>query len=167
MDFIGEVSKLAAYFNRYADYLETQYPNKRCERATAIGLVMPFLKMMGYSVFDLVPEYAVDTGGGRDSNVDFAIMQDGKPAILIECKSCTDTEFKPRYIRQLAKYFQYTPARIGILTDGITYRFFTDRKERNVMDLTPFFEFDFLHYTDLQTEQLKCFTKLNFDQAVA
>ena len=37
-------------------------------------------------------------------------------------------------ITQLYRYFNATDARIGILTNGIEYRFFSDLNKPNVMD---------------------------------
>ena len=81
MDFTAEVSKLTAHFSRVTNHLETVYQGERAERAAIDVLVKPFLTMMGYSVFDVTevaPEYPVNPGGGQQSKVDLAIMQDGK-----------------------------------------------------------------------------------------
>ena len=171
MSFTAEVSKLTAHFSRVTNHPEIVYQGKRAEHAAIDVLVKPFLNMMGYSVFDLTevaPEYPVKPGGGQNSKVDLAIMQDGKPAILIECKSYTDRELKQKDIRQLSEYFGHVDtAHFGILTNGITYRFFTDREKRHVMDSTPFLEFDFFGDTTQKVSQLKSFTKANFNQTVA
>ena len=68
MDFIDEVRTLATRFRRVTDHLET-------EEATKNTLVMPFLQMMGYSVFDpteVVPEFTADVGTKRGEKVDYA-----------------------------------------------------------------------------------------------
>ena len=96
-------------------------------------------------------------------------MRDGQPTIIIECKSYprfkekTEKYIESKYIPQLAKYFRFTQARFGILTDGISYRFFTDLDKPNVMDLKPFFEFNSFDCTDSQVEKLKRFTKSDFE----
>lgn len=174
MDFTDEVRMLATRFRRVAEHLQTK-EHLRAEAATINGLVMPFLQMMGYSVFDLdelVPEFPASAGAQKEK-VDLAIMRDGQPTIVIECKSYprfkekTEKYIESKYISKLADYFHFTQARFGILTDGISYRFFTDPYKPNIMDLTPFFEFDFLDYTDPQVKQLKHFTKSDFDSTGA
>ncbi len=60
------------------------------------------------------------------------MMQSGKPAVLIECKRYGSKLDDPE-ISQLLRYFTVTEARFGILTDGITYRFFSDLDQPNVM----------------------------------
>lgn len=162
MDFIDEVRTLSTRFRRVIEHLET-------EEATKNALVMPFLQMMGYAVFDpteVVPEFTADVGTKRGEKVDYAIMQDGQPTILIECKMYGEN-LREAQISQLVRYFHVSHSHFGILTDGITYRFFTDLDKPNVMDPTPFFEFDFLDYTDPQVEQLKRFTKTDFDEDAA
>ena len=171
MDFIDAVTTLSKRFRRVTALMETEKGKKylRSEEATKYALVMPFLQKMGHSVFDptaVIPEYPAG-----DGYVDFAIMKNGKPAIIIECKSYArrkltlktkrhqdriELDYKPK----LAGYFKSSRADVGIMTDGITYWFFKAVPNKpNVMDPTPFFEFDFLDYTDPQVEQLKRFTK--------
>ena len=72
--------------------------------------------------------------------MDYAIIQDGDlgdPMLLIECKKVGDTLDRER-ASQLARYFTQTPARIGILTNGIEYKCYSDLDAENVMDETPF-----------------------------
>ena len=54
-------------------------------------------------------------------------------------------------------------AHFGILTDGISYRFFSDLDQPNVMDPKPFFEFNMLSCSDKAVEELKRFTKEEFN----
>lgn len=175
MDFIDEIRTLSTRFRRISALMETEKGRKylRSEEATKYALVMPFLQKMGYSVFNpniVIPEYPAG-----DGYVDFAIMKDGEPAIVIECKSYVrrrltlkterhqlriESDYKPK----LAGYFKSSRAVVGIMTDGITYWFFTATSDKpNVMNRAPFFVFDFLNYTDPQVKQLKHFTKADFD----
>ena len=50
---------------------------------------MPFIQALGYNVFnpmEVVPEFTADIGTKKHEKVDYAIMQDGNPIILIEVK---------------------------------------------------------------------------------
>ena len=81
MDFVDEVRTRSGQFAKRVDHLET-------EEATKSALVIPFIQMLGYEIFDpteVVPEF---TAGGpkKGEKVDYALMKDGKPTILIECK---------------------------------------------------------------------------------
>ena len=54
---------------------------------------MPFLKILGYDVFDpfeVHPEFIADIGIKKGEKVDYAILRDEKPVILIECKHYAD-----------------------------------------------------------------------------
>lgn len=58
------------------------------EEATKNALIMPFIQMLGYDVFnplEVVPEYVCDIGTKKGEKIDYAIMRDGQPSILIEC----------------------------------------------------------------------------------
>ena len=158
MDFIDEVRTRSSRFAERTDHLDT-------EEATKNALVLPFLQMMGYSIFDpteVVPEFTADVGLKKGEKVDYALMQDGKPAILIECK-IYGNNLDQAEISQLTRYFTVTDARFGILTDGVIYRFFADLDQPNVMDKKPFFEFNMLDFTEAEVEELKRFTKASFN----
>ena len=110
----------------------------------------------------MVPEFTADIGIKRGEKVDYAIMQRGKPAILIECKRY-GSNLAEDAVSQLVRYFGVTNAHFGILTDGISYRFFSDLDQPNVMDPKPFFEFNMLSCSDKAVEELKRFTKEEFN----
>ncbi len=157
MDFIDEVRTRSGRFAKRIEHLET-------EEATKSALVLPFIQMLGYEIFDpteVVPEFTADVGTKKGEKVDYALIQDGKPAILIECKKY-GSNLDEAEMSQLLRYFTVTAARFGILTDGIVYRFFSDLDQPNVMDTKPFFEFNTLDFTDIQVTELKRFTKSAF-----
>lgn len=53
--------------------------------------------------------------------------------------------------------------KVGIVTNGSQYRFFTDLEHINRMDKEPFFSFDILKYDLKDIENLKFFHRDNFD----
>ena len=136
------------------------------EEATKTSLVMPFFKMLGYDVFnplEFIPEFTADVGIKKGEKVDYAIMVNNEPVILIECKSCNQSLDK--HGGQLFRYFATTSTRFGILTNGITYQFYTDLDNKNIMDSTPFLEFDVLNIKENLIPEIMKFSKadLNVD----
>lgn len=134
------------------------------EEATKNAFVMPFIQCLGYDVFnplEVVPEFIADIGIKKGEKVDYAIMKDGKPTILIECKHWS-ANLDP-HDSQLFRYFHCTSAKFSILTNGISYRLYTDLVEPNKMDEKPFFEFRIDDLKDMQIEKLKEFHKSYFD----
>lgn len=139
-------------------------PQILTEEATKNAFVMPFLTTLGYDVFnplEVVPEFIADIGIKKGEKVDYALMKDGKPIILIECKHWS-AALDP-HNSQLFRYFHTTQAKFGILTNGIHYRFYTDLLEPNKMDEKPFFEFKLDDMKDNQVEKLKEFHKSYFN----
>lgn len=137
----------------------------KTEEATKTAFVMPFLAALGYNVFDpseIVPEFCADVGVKKGEKVDYAILHEGEPTILIECKWC-GTNLDQEHAAQLYRYFSVTKARFGILTNGIIYRFFTDIEEPNKMDTKPFLEINIADIRDTQIEELKRFSKAAFN----
>lgn len=135
------------------------------EESTKMSLVVPLFQLLGYDVFnpsEFCPEYIADVGIKKGEKVDYAILEDGQPTILIECKSCSDQLDK--HSSQLFRYFGTSSAKFGILTNGIIYRFYTDLEESNKMDLVPFLEINMLQLKDSSINELKKFCKDNFDK---
>ena len=159
MDFKDQIRALGERVVKLKEQIKT-------EEATKNALIMPFLQVLGYDVFnpmELVPEFVADVGTKKGEKVDYAIMRDEKPVILIECKHWAQK--LEIHDNQLLRYFTVTKARFGLLTNGIRYKFYTDLVETNVMDTTPFLEFDITEVKEAQIEELKKFHKSYFDVA--
>lgn len=158
MDFQDQIKQFSARAKQVQSNIST-------EEATKMSLIVPFFQILGYDVFnpsEFCPEFTADVGIKKGEKVDYAIMDENfSPLILIECKSCNDT--LDRHGSQLFRYFSTTPAKFGILTNGIIYRFYTDLEEANKMDLTPFLEINILDLKDSYIAELKKFCKSNFD----
>ena len=155
MDFAEELRTRAARFITRVNAVDT-------EEATKTSMVMPFIQTLGYNPFDpteVVPEFTADVGVKKGEKVDYAIMQDGEPIILIECKKTGTDLDNQELITQLMRYFGVTNARFGVLTDGMKYRFYSDLDDTNRMDSRPFFECDMASISDEDVEQLRRFTK--------
>ncbi len=139
----------------------------KTEEGTKNALVMPFLSALGYDVFnpsEVTPELHADVGTRKGERVDYAILKDKKPIIIVECKGF-DADLNAGHASQLFRYFSVTPVRFGILTNGIIYRFYSDLLEQNKMDSAPFFIFDLTNFNEAGIEVLKRFTKAAFDEA--
>ena len=163
MDFIDEVRSRSS---RFAKRIAQMDNSESTEEATKTSLVLPFIQMLGYDIFDpveVVPEFTADIGSKKGEKVDYALIQSGMPAILVECKKL-GTKLDDDVVSQLLRYFGVTASRVGILTDGIRYLFFSDLDQLNVMDPRPFFIFDMLNFTEQEVQELKRFTKEAFDQ---
>ncbi|RKS25388.1 hypothetical protein CLV94_0418 [Flavobacterium endophyticum] len=135
------------------------------EEATKNAFIMPFIKELGYDVFnpfEVTPELVADIGIKQGEKIDYAIMQDGEPIILIECKHHA-SPLNVNNASQLFRYFHTTKAKFSILTNGIEYKFYTDLVETNKMDEKPFFAFNITDIKDNQIEELKKFHKAYYD----
>lgn len=157
MDFIDTLKQFSLRVEKLKDSIQT-------EEATKMSLIVPFFQMLGYDVFnpdEFMPEFNADVGIKKGEKVDYAIMNNGHPVILIEAKWCGDN--LSSHSSQLFRYFGTTKAKFGILTNGLIYKFYTDLDETNKMDLTPFLEFDILNIKDNVVSEIKKFNKDNFD----
>jgi hypothetical protein len=158
MDFIDHLRVLQSRIANVQAIIQT-------EEATKNAMVMPFIQILGYNPFDpleVTPELIADVGMKKGEKVDYAILKDGKPIILFECKK-SGGDLNIKHAGQLFRYFHVTEARFGVLTNGLIYRFFTDLEQPNKMDEKPFFEFNILDFKERDVEELKKFAKAAFD----
>ncbi|WP_138494717.1 type I restriction endonuclease [Paenibacillus pinistramenti] len=159
MEFGDQIRALAKRVQKMKDSILT-------EEATKTSVIMPFFQALNYDVFnpeEFLPEFIADVGIKKGEKVDYAIIQNKKPIILIEAKSIQEPLTK--HDSQLFRYFGTTEAKFAILTNGIHYKFFTDLEEQNKMDTTPFFEFNLFDIRDHQILELNKFKKDIFDVA--
>lgn len=157
MDFRDELRQLGERVIKLKEQILT-------EEATKNAFIMPFIKALGYDVFnplEVVPEYVADIGIKKGEKIDYAIFINGSPAILVECKHWAQN--LDLHDGQLLRYFHTSKARFGLLTNGIIYRFYSDLVEPNKMDEKPFLEFTIAEIKDNQVEELKKFHKSYFD----
>lgn len=157
MDFKDQIKKLAERIDALKGNLPT-------EEATKNALIMPFISALGYDVFnplEVLPEMHCDIGTKKGEKIDYAILRDGEPIILVECKHWEQN--LSLHDNQLLRYFHVSKAKFGILTNGIIYKFYTDLETPNKMDEKPFLEVNMLELRDEQVEELKKFHRSYFD----
>jgi hypothetical protein len=159
MDFADRIQELAERVAKQIDYCTT-------EEATKNALVLPFIQALGYDVFnpaEVMPELTADIGIKKGEKVDYAISVGGEPVIAMECKRA-NTNLTDVHASQLYRYFTVLPSvRFGVLTNGVTYLFYSDLEAPNRMDDRPFFAFDVLDYQEREVGELKKFTKSAFN----
>lgn len=135
------------------------------EESTKQFLVLPLLKGLGYDTYspqEVTPEFTADFHK-KNEKVDYAISINGQPRIFIEAKSINTKINKSA--PQLSRYFSTFPSvKLGILTNGIEYHFFTDLNNSNIMDSKPFFIFNIINHNEEDFENLIKFSKYLYDE---
>lgn len=157
MDFSESIKLLGEKGVAQREFLET-------EEATKNALVMPFIMALGYDVFDpseVIPEFTADVGMKKNEKVDYALMANGRPQVLIECKKVDAVLENDK--DQLHRYFGVLAGvHFGVLTNGIVYRFYSDIETENIMDAHPFLEIDLSNIQDVSIGHLRPFCKKRF-----
>lgn len=157
MDFKDSIFQLADRVMALKESIQT-------EEATKNAFIMPFIQILGYDVFnplEVVPEMDCDIAKKKGEKIDYAIMKDGAPIMLIECKHWKQD--LNLHDNQLKRYYVASKAKFGVLTNGIVYRFYADLIKENIMDDVPFLEFNLEEIRETQIEEVKKFCKENFD----
>lgn len=137
------------------------------EEAVKTAVVLPFLRALGYDVFDpseVIPEFTADAVGKKGEKVDYALKIDNDVRILIECKPIS-VALEKKHLDQLYRYFSVTNAKFAILTNGRTFNFYTDLEAPNKLDTRPFFIFDVTDFSASVITELRKFEKASFDVA--
>jgi hypothetical protein len=128
------------------------------EESTKMALIAPFIQALGYDIFnpaEVKPEFSADLPGIKQGErVDYAILENEQPKILVEAKPFT-TDLRTAEMGQLSRYFQATNARIGILSNGQVFLFYSDLDRPNLMDDKPFAEIDLYNLRSAPIEQIK------------
>ncbi len=153
-DLFSSLKKQSSYVQKYRNILCN-------EEHTKIGFIIPFFKVLGYDMHlpdEVIAEYSCDFGTKKGEKVDFAIMKGSKPYILVEAKHCSKV-LNEKFASQLSRYFNQTDVKLGILTNGVEYWFYSDFDKVNVMDSEPFYRFDILNFTEEDAAKLYNFTK--------
>ena len=157
MEFKEQIKQLGDKVSKLRDKIQT-------EEATKSAFIMPFIQALGYDLFnpiEVVPEFVTDYGAKNAEKVDYAIMKDNQPILIIECKN--HSENLDKHYTQTHKYFHLTKARFAVLTNGVQYNFYTDLDAANKLDEKPFLSFDITIIKEQQIKELIKFHKNGFD----
>jgi len=145
--------KLKAHVNHVA----TVGQHCNTEETTKQALILPLLEILGFHPYDptkVKAEYGADFPGVKvGERVDYSLFCHAVPVMFIEAKSFNQnlTNHSP----QLSRYFNATPeVTVSAITNGKEWRFFTDLKDKNIMDDAPFLKIDFNDLNDSDIEQL-------------
>ena len=146
--------------------IEKAIVNSRNETQTRDYLIECFFEILGYDKYDFNHEYSLQIEAGKVQKVDMAIRVGGRksPDILIECKKATQNLTENNY-NQLAGYYNFhKESKIGILTNGIVYKFYCrSLSNQNELHKKPFIEFNLSDYDSNDIEKLVVFYKTNID----
>lgn len=157
-------------FKEELQKLSTQIAERRIhvtnEEMTKQSLILPFIQVLGFDIYnplEVRPEYIADFGKKKGEKVDYAIFKDSIPVMFLEAKSVNEKLLN--HDAQLCRYFNSTKdVSVGIITNGIEYRFFTDINDTNIMDKKPFFIVNITKLKESDFENLAKFKKDSFNK---
>ena len=136
------------------------------ESQTRDYLIEPFFNLLGYNKMDHYShEFSLRNSQGNVRKVDMVVTLNGKsPVMLIECKKAT-SNLTNSHFRQLSAYFEHhKESKLGILTNGIVYEFYTVKwNDKKLLSETPFLIFDLRDFTRADLEDIDSFHIQLFD----
>ncbi|MCF2875072.1 MULTISPECIES: type I restriction endonuclease [unclassified Tenacibaculum] len=157
MELTNKLKNLSEKIINLKDQIET-------EEATKTAFILPFISLLGYDIFnptEVIPEFTADIGLKKGEKVDYAIIENKVPILIIECKHWKEN--LDTHNSQLFRYFHTSKSKFALLTNGVEYKFFTDLDATNKMDEKPFLEFDITKLKEPVINEIAKFHKANFD----
>ena len=171
---ISRVNEIVGELTRFRQQLG-DIDNNMNEEETIDTLVKPVLNILGYRQGingDIKNQVTLGRYGHKGNSVmklDLAIVErkgiKEQHKIYIECKRVNSR--LEEHIPQLVQYYNTNPSvKLGILTDGIVYMFFTDGDAINLMDSNPFMKIDLRKASMTQLEELASYGKGLYSESV-
>lgn len=157
-EFHNKISAHAQHVLRVGEHCTT-------EETTKQALILPLLDILGFSAYDptkVRAEYTADLAGVKNGErVDYALFCQSIPVIFIEAKAYNEN--LNNHAPQLMRYFNASPeVEFAVITNGREWRFFTDLKNKNVMDDKPFLTINFEKLDPTKITKLSRFCHDNF-----
>lgn len=157
-EFHNKISAHSQHVLRVGEHCTT-------EETTKQALILPLLDILGFSAYDptkVRAEYTADLAGVKNGErVDYALFCQSIPVIFIEAKSYNEN--LNNHAPQLMRYFNASPeVEFAVITNGREWRFFTDLKNKNVMDDKPFLTINFEKLDPTKIAKLSRFCHDNF-----
>ena len=168
MTEINHRSELLARLQQHARKVKDDEQYCIDEAKTETYLVEPFLEILGYDCRDpkaVIKRFIADVPGRKGDKVDYALMRDGKPAVLVEAK-VLGNRLGQEEIKQLQGYFPHTPAKLAVLTDGVRWHWYkgmSEQDQSHQMESTAFLTYDASEPSETAAEWLARITKDWFD----
>ena len=118
--------------------LEGLYTDEAKTKKGAIERVLGHYDWDANDLTQVLPEFAISIPGGLSDRVDYALMDDGSPVLLIEAKKWGEN--LDGHYKQANGYYTMSEPRVLVLvlTDGKWWRFYADFDRPSVMDAEPF-----------------------------
>ena len=160
MSLVEKLSKISANLTKQKQLLLGEN-----EEAAIRVSILPFIEALGFDIRNLAEvksEVTADARRKGRKRADYEIYLDGEPILVIEAKPAHNVLTEDDW-DQLKGYYNDIEVRFGILTNGLEYRFYTDLKKDNVMDIEPFLTIDMLNLENRLVSELEGFTKADFD----
>ena len=114
------------------------------EEQTKVSLINPYLEMLGYDVRDprhVRLEVRADIHAGNEK-VDYAILRDGKPWMVVEAKKASTPLEKGTPTKQIQRYAMATDVQYVAYTNGRHWRWFRKNSSSPMLEERPFLEHD-------------------------
>ena len=141
------------------------------EAQTKSSLIEPVLRSLGWDDSDLTrvrKEYGTEVGGLKSGEkVDYALIKDGKPVILVEAKHLNSALNDTSRKRQLFRYLRETSASVGILSNGRHYDFYVDKNVVDLQQENPLFSVDIAKASTSDMDLLLAFSWERYDYEAA
>ncbi len=160
------VNQLLVDLRDFAEIVRERAPEVHSEMETRASLINPFLETIGWDIRNpkvCRQEYRVDLSGGNRT-VDYALFDsNGTLVIIIEAKQrSTSSITDERFFSQLNGYVAHSSAQIGVITNGVSFRWYLKDQRTNQLVSKPCLDFDARNPSTEDAEVLHAFLGSTF-----
>ena len=162
---------LETKLHNFAPIATKNQPSCVLEIQTRTQLIDPYLRLLGYYVHDQSHckiEYTPPIGKSNE-RVDYALLLDDQPFILIEAKAASYDPLPPDLTDQLQHYFVTLkiPAHFAALTNGVTWHWYRPMPQSHTLEDSPFLSHDIRHPDPLELPWLNSLLRHRYNHTSA
>lgn len=137
------------------------------EEQTKISLINPYLELLGYDVRDprqVRLEARADIHEGREK-VDYAVIRDGEPWMVVEAKTATSSLGDSKPTNQIVRYaMAMASVQYAAFTNGRVWRWFRKAAGTQMLEDAPFLEHDVCEPGQRETRWLAGIHQTRWDE---
>ncbi len=158
MKFYDKLNDLLDVIQEKGDYLENEENTKEL-------VILPLFKLLGYSQNQVI--FNIQFGDYSNEKLDIAIFKNDKIITFVKVYKFRSKLDHSRFIKISEQFNQFKKKQkfeFCILTNGYEYKFYSDYKNKNILDDSPFLNFNLFNIDNDSINLLKLLQAKDYDQ---
>ena len=158
MQFNDKLDELLEVIQEKGDFLENEENTKEL-------VILPLFQLLGYKHNQII--FNIQFGNSSKEKLDIAIYKNDKIITFLKVYKFRSNLDHTRFLKISEQFNQYKKNEkfeICILTNGYEYKFYSDYKNKNILDDSPFLSFNLFNIDEDSINLLKLLQSKSYDQ---